>query len=176
MLKGKSIPSRAIRLANADHIEALYERRQVYLNNLAILKRQEASFGSLYVPPYIVTQITEQEDAIGNIETELRNMGLPVDPIDLLGVFSSVKSAIKTLRDAQEIADWVRSNFPKRYRAKTVILDSSERAINPKLTGKWFGTWRSRDEATQSGDATMAICQIEDIIIGSGALRAYPET
>ena len=76
MLKGKSIPSRAIRLANADHIEALYERRQVYLNNLAILKRQEASFGSLYVPPYIVTQITEQEDAIGNIETELRNMGL----------------------------------------------------------------------------------------------------
>ena len=104
---------------------------------------------------------------------------MPVDPSDLLESYESVSEALQVLSSAKEIVEWVETNFPQQFRQKKDLLNSTKHSLISRLTGKWKGTWQSMSDSTESGRVIMAICQIDNELIGSGAFtnsifsRAY---
>jgi hypothetical protein len=48
---------------------------------LAVLIQQQAQFGALYAPPYLVLGIEEKRAAIERVKTTLRGLGAVVDDL-----------------------------------------------------------------------------------------------
>lgn len=158
----KPFHTRLIHKGDPEEFLRLYREKQMHLDNIDSLKQSSRN------PSEVALQIERSEEAIHLIEEKLAIIGLPLDPNELIDVYDSVEKAIQTLNDAREITGWLKANFPPKYNRKLTILDSIDRSLNPQFTGKWKGTWRSKTDQVR-GNVVMAICQVDNIIIGSGA-------
>ncbi len=173
----QDVKTRAIH-SDAKEIESLYGQRQAHLSNLAVLQEQRTKSG-LPTPSDVATKIAHEEASLKEIEDHLQRIGMPIDPDDLLESYESVSEALQALSSAKEIVEWIEANFPQQFRQKKDLLNSTKHSLISRLTGKWNGTWQSMSDSTESGRVIMAICQIDNELIGSGAFtnsifsRAY---
>lgn len=154
-----------------DDVYSLYQLRQKHLNKLHTIlsQQQHLSKADASVFQTISEELQEVSQALKEVEDQLRYRGLPTDPSEFENYYSSFSEVIQTLKSAQEISEWLRNNFPDRYKRKLHILNSSTHLLNPLLTGEWRGKWTSEKAPSQTGDVVMALCQIDSSLLGSGA-------
>lgn len=162
----RGLRAKSIKTANADAARTLYDIRSTLISKLGYFEAQLSDPAKRDV---LSELIDADKDAIRKVETELRKLGMPLDPAELRDYYGSIAKALQTLRTSQEVSGWIKGNFPDQYQRKLTILDSTTYVLRPEMTGRWDGTWTSHSGFV-GGNIAMAACQIGNTVLGSGAL------
>lgn len=163
---GRKISTKSIQGFAAISVAELYGQREAYYSYIKSLEIEIVNNRKPNLEA--VKEISQAKLAVERIEDRLIGIGLPVDPNELVANYHSVGEALDSLMTAQEISGWIKGNYPQRYKNKLSLLNSPNHALNPRMTGKWQGIFKS-DNHLAPGEVIMAICQVDDLIIGSGA-------
>ena len=135
-----------------DEILHLRKLKQINEEQLQTLKQQAATFGELYVPPYIESQIKSRETEIEKVNARLAATNQP----PAHAVLQNMQNAVKVLFLSAEPSDAARLRLGQELRDIREKLQLAKQRDNFVLESR---------EAVRPGDITQAIFDVDPQIV-----------
>lgn len=151
------------------YFDQLYSERENAKSLVMYLSEKLKSIPDESVVRELQIEEKSASEKLVQIETSLRQAGLPLFENNTAKTYYTVNQEINRLESPEDLIDWLLYNSPASTKTKIRELRSRGSKLNSKINGKWMGKSNS-NSGFFPGEFSFGVVQLENKVFGYGAL------